>query len=344
MRKFHYFLMGLAAIALLGILLIPSASARADCQPDPGTAGDDVITCTGTDNDGVNAGGGNDTITVVDTGTVNGIIDGGDGNDVINNSGTTTVIEAGTGDDVINNPGAAVSVYGDAGNDVINNSGTVSGSIFGWTGNDVINNSGTAAIIYGEGGNDTVRLQNGASGLGGTLSLYGGSDTDTLIFDFTVTDPAEEQNLHSTIAAASPASGNLTFRGTLFQWWGFEALVDLVRRALAPAGEPDPCPINDGVNLAVCRYPNGDVTFLRLKDGEGHPHSFLSAEEVNATPAGGVALDHTDEEGYRLRVTRTEEGDFLIELFAPGAGLEEEGTLEQVGPEALPVATYRLPL
>ncbi|HEC24370.1 MAG TPA: hypothetical protein ENI95_15810, partial [Chloroflexi bacterium] len=97
MRKLHYSLMGLAAIALLGLLLIPSASARADCQPDPGTAGDDVITCTGTDNDGVDAGGGNDTITVVDTGTVNGTVNGGDGNDVINNSGNTTVIGGGDG-------------------------------------------------------------------------------------------------------------------------------------------------------------------------------------------------------------------------------------------------------
>ena len=346
-----------------------------------GGDGDDTVNNYGTVNDDVRGGDGDDLLHNQATGVIGqppntrANLEGRDGDDTIINDGTVlTVITGGWGNDAITNNGTAGSVNGDFNNDVITNNGTVTGDLNGGSDNDLIVHNGTVGgDLLGSTGNDSiivnghvegtvdagrdgdiVILQNGATGNSGgnpnTLLLDGGDDNDELRFDLTVGNAAEEQRLHNQIATADPANGSLSFGSQVFQWLNFERLVDMVRLVFVPtaqpapaAPEPDPCILNDGVNLAVCRYPNGDVAFLRLKNGEGRLHSYLSVDALYATPPGGVVIDQTDDEGYRLRVVREPEGDFLIEMYAPGAGTDDE-FLEQSGPEVQPMVVYRLPL
>ena len=337
-----------------------------------GGGGADQIDNYGTVRRDISGGSGNDTIVHHDTGVVDDIF-GGNGNDVIVNNGHVgDDVNGGDGNDQITNSGTMDDLLAGRGNDTVTNNGTVGGDINSGPGNDVVVHNGTVNddLLTGSGddevtinghvddqvntsrGDDTVILQNGASGNSGgspnTLRVNGGPGNDELRFDLTVGNPAEEQRLHNEIAAASPNNGSLAFGSQLFQWLNFERLVDMVRLVFAPTeqpepAEPDPCILNDGVNLAVCRYPNGDVAFLRLRNGEGRLHSYLSAAELGATPPGGVVLDRIDDEGYRLRVSRTTEGDFLIEMYSPGTDTNGE-FLEQTSPDVQPVVAYRLPL
>ena len=71
----------LLVICSLMIFVLPD-TAYADCAPNGG-AGNDSITCSGVDGDGINGGFGNDTFTIQDGAAINGVIDGGGGSDTL---------------------------------------------------------------------------------------------------------------------------------------------------------------------------------------------------------------------------------------------------------------------
>lgn len=64
------------------LLLIMPSTALADCTPNGGS-GNDTISCSGNDGDGINGGFGNDTIMIQDGAAINGVIDGGAGADTL---------------------------------------------------------------------------------------------------------------------------------------------------------------------------------------------------------------------------------------------------------------------
>ena len=77
----------LFALTLIGVLVfVAPAIALADCSPSP-TGGSDDIACSGTHFGSVNAGNGNDTVTVNPGANVTRDIDGGNGSDTITNNG-----------------------------------------------------------------------------------------------------------------------------------------------------------------------------------------------------------------------------------------------------------------
>lgn len=172
-----YFIAAIAITALLlGATIALPDSAYAQCTPDPGTAGDDNITCTGNDPDGVDAQGGNDTITVVAGGTV-----------------TTVGIIPGTGDDSVNvQAGGNVSTVGNAiddadGNDTFNIAGNVSSfggiAVRDNLGNDSYNISGNVTndagiAVFDVDGNDTYTISgNVSNNIGISVQDNAGNDS-----------------------------------------------------------------------------------------------------------------------------------------------------------------------
>lgn len=187
------------------VVAMMAGSARADCQPDPATAGADAVTCdsTGADNspysslggddtvditsgtfaDSISGGADNDTMTLQGTASVN-VIDGGTGNDVIDLlSGTVTLdVTGGDGTDTITLNGATVNddILGNAGGDMINLlSGTVSDDVFGNAGADIITLNGATVgdDVFGGNDSDTITL------LSGTINddLFGEAGGDNII-------------------------------------------------------------------------------------------------------------------------------------------------------------------
>jgi len=59
---FRRLLIILSTVLCACVLLIPAAQAQ--CSPDPGTSGNDTITCATDDNNGVNTGTGNDRVNI----------------------------------------------------------------------------------------------------------------------------------------------------------------------------------------------------------------------------------------------------------------------------------------
>ncbi len=112
-------------------------------------------------------------------------IHGDAGNDTLWGEGGNDQLFGGDGNDILR---------GGDGNDTLDG-GTGSGSIDGDAGDDLIFARGGGMFIEGDDGNDTVRVYSS-----GDNALYGGTGTDTLIFDFTT--------------AAQGASVNLTFIGS----------------------------------------------------------------------------------------------------------------------------------
>lgn len=127
----------------------------------------------------VNAGAGNDRVTVASTITTNITINGGNGNDIIFDAGggsTTTPLNGDAGNDIIHGNGGADTINGGDGNDRIVG-GDGNDIINGGPGNDLIDpgpgQDGTAAptsfinptnATTGGGGNDIFILRRGESG------------------------------------------------------------------------------------------------------------------------------------------------------------------------------------
>ena len=174
---------GVATGMGIGLNLMSINQTWAQCvQTTPGTNG--VFTCTGTDTIGLNAGGGRDTINIVDGAVVdnNGnAIRGGRGNDIITlgDAMINRNIRGDGGEDTINITGGTVNnlVMGNNSDDTINMSdGVVITGVIGDTfdggstdtGDDIINLTGgtigdiadpdQSGVVLGRLGNDTINL------------------------------------------------------------------------------------------------------------------------------------------------------------------------------------------
>ncbi len=133
----------------------------------------------------VNAGNGNDTVTI---GGGNDTVNGGGGTDTVvqTASGSQTLSDTkltGTGTDTISGFEVA-NLYGGSGNDIIDGSaftgrifmldGAGNNLLIGGSGNDTIQGGNNADTILGNGGNDVL------SGNGDKDSIVGGAGNDTL--------------------------------------------------------------------------------------------------------------------------------------------------------------------
>jgi Ca2+-binding RTX toxin-like protein len=122
----------------------------------------------------IQAGAGDDRISLRDDSTSDDLIYGGAGNDIIMSGGGFDIVEGGDGDDNLWGFGRG-SLSGDAGNDRINVSGE-SFFLFGGAGDDNISSSADHAWIHGGDGNDWI--YSGSAG-----SVWGDAGNDTLVFD-----------------------------------------------------------------------------------------------------------------------------------------------------------------
>ncbi|MBT7191965.1 MAG: hypothetical protein HN916_17455 [Anaerolineae bacterium] len=106
-------------IMLFSAFALPSTVLATGGACDPGTTGDDDITCTGDTTGDVEADEGNDTIKIETDATVNGFVSGSYDNDDITNDGTVTgFIMGGSGDDTITNNGIVLGDIKDKSGDV----------------------------------------------------------------------------------------------------------------------------------------------------------------------------------------------------------------------------------
>jgi Ca2+-binding RTX toxin-like protein len=159
----------------------------------------------------VNAGGGNDSVTVTGTypGAIRATIDGGDGCDVIVCNFDASIWGGGGGDEIhlgdafnaeVYGEGGADAIYvsgysfnavidGGTGSDYIDASANLDGAtIYGGSGDDVIYGSDYLDTIYGESGADMIVALNGDDGIytsgdGGIDWIDGGDGYDTLYSD-----------------------------------------------------------------------------------------------------------------------------------------------------------------
>ncbi|MBC8503388.1 MAG: sortase [Anaerolineales bacterium] len=217
-----------------GLTLVLPSIALADCSPN-GTGNDDIITCSGQDLDGINAGAGNDQITVQPYATVANIngtsIQGGEGDDLITADNATpagvddkTVIDGGKGDDIIDVKDCEFLIY------------ITSGAAPGETNEEWINRIFGANIIDGSEGDDTVTL----SGSVGTLQEIDGGEGeedqggDTLNFNLST---ADETTFDNAVFAINTAINNGHADGEFdwpegwygsgrIKWMNFENLIN----------------------------------------------------------------------------------------------------------------------
>ena len=242
MKQRTLWLAGMALLATLALIGLPGRASRADC--DPGTAGNDVITCDD-DPNGVNALTGSDSITVQPGATVSGPVLTLDGGDTITNDGTIAIggfasagIGAnGDGSTITNNGTLSAAgnttfgaVVNGSGNTVINNGSVTVSSADGvglWVvgdGNQVTNNgtvttSGSDAEgIYTQGSNTVVNhgtiVTTGPSDSEG-IAAYNGNNTVINTGTIATTDPAAA-GIDTSVNSGNDTvinSGNITTGG-----------------------------------------------------------------------------------------------------------------------------------
>jgi Ca2+-binding RTX toxin-like protein len=148
-----------------------------DPEGDRVDAGDSA---TGTDDDLIEAYGGNDSVVAglgndtVYGDTGNDTLLGQTGNDSLYGGDGIDSLYGGDGDDLVDGGEGFGNLYGDAGNDTII-SGSLANNLFGGTGDDVLTGNGGSDALYAGDGNDTL--------YGGTEGdqLYGGNNDDLLM-------------------------------------------------------------------------------------------------------------------------------------------------------------------
>ncbi|MBT0773609.1 hypothetical protein KIH74_31990 [Kineosporia sp. J2-2] len=131
-----------------------------------GAGNDTYVSTKYADGSRIEAGPGNDKVTIDKiSGDLGGVL-GGTGNDTVQvKSGTSWFINGGAGNDTITGGKGTQYLNGDAGNDLIKG-GSGADVITGGKGNDTLYGNDGADQIYGNSGND---------------KLYGGKGTDTLL-------------------------------------------------------------------------------------------------------------------------------------------------------------------
>ncbi|MGW1893230.1 hypothetical protein ACWCP6_23745 [Streptomyces sp. NPDC002004] len=157
------------SLAIAPVLLASPAHAASNCTVNGvpatgpavnGTAGHDVIVCSGLDaGDTVSAGDGADVVLL--TGGISGTVDAGAGNDVVSLARTATL----NADGVIN---------GGPGSDTVDLRGTVQGRVNGNEADDylVANTVAAGGSVSGGDGSDVISAGSNAGSVGG------GSDFD----------------------------------------------------------------------------------------------------------------------------------------------------------------------
>ena len=230
----------LVMLAIVSSALALPAVAFADSGcGSAGTSGDDTIVCD-TDTTGeVNAGDGDDEITVETDVTVTGNVAGGFGADEITVDEGATVDGSlqGNGDptgrdcadeaDTITNNGTVTGdIYGGRGNDVITNAGVVGtniedgGLVKGGDGDDTITNNGSANLLVGNYGNDTITNSGAVSYIDGNSGndtitnsgsvdyIYGSGGNDTITNSGTV-NYVYGNSGNDTITNSGNVTGNI---------------------------------------------------------------------------------------------------------------------------------------
>lgn len=160
--------------------LIPDISGDSIVLTDPVTGektiiehvigpGYEIVRIPGTD--------GDDIIQVVVNGPSVTYVDAGSGNDIINGSEQADIILGGIGDDTINGLGGNDWLHGGRGNDSVDG-GNGDDLVIGGSDNDYLYGGAGADKIYGNAGNDVLQ------GLGGVDYLYGGLGDDIFYGDY----------------------------------------------------------------------------------------------------------------------------------------------------------------
>jgi hypothetical protein len=79
------------------------------------------------------------------------------------------------------------------------------------------------------------------------------------------------------------------------------------------------------------------VAFLIVENDEARLHTYVTSSELSAAQVGETPFDNTNDEGYRLRATRSQNGSFMVELFLPSTAANEDGMLALTGPDTQPI-------
>ncbi|SFR33172.1 calcium-binding protein [Litoreibacter janthinus] len=157
-----------------------------DLYPAPVTAyvielngGDDNLTVSELIPTQVDAGAGNDTVTLSDAADA---AFGGDGNDTISTGGGDDWIDGGADNDIISAGLGNDYILAGDGDDVVN-AGNGDDSVFGGNGADILNGAGGNDYIDGGHGNDIIDGGSGDDfifGRKGNNDLFGGAGNDTV--------------------------------------------------------------------------------------------------------------------------------------------------------------------
>jgi PKD repeat protein len=170
-----------------------------------------IQTYNGTDD--INAGGGNDTITVGDG---NVWIDGRGGNDVIKAGNGADVIYGDNGNDSITVGNGADKIWGENDNDTIV-TGSGNSTIDCGPGNDSVVAGVGNNLVYGQGGNDTLVTGTGYDTIygGGGYNVLHGATNKTIYPDLDAMDTAPAGSVASSAPppGAGGTSGGLTQGG-----------------------------------------------------------------------------------------------------------------------------------
>lgn len=189
------------------------------CQPG-GTPKDDVIVCTGTDFDGIDAGRGSDSIWIMLGSRIVKIsldplpqttaVEGGEDNDTITNDGDVVAVSVSLGNQIKSPPASGAGKDAGAASDLEEKKGAQATGIQGDEGDDTILNTGsvsadavTTAVDFAVGGSG-LKVDIGASDANaGATAIDGGDGNDSL------TNTGEVVATATAVALKAEATANL---------------------------------------------------------------------------------------------------------------------------------------
>lgn len=255
------------------------------------------------DDDGISAGGGNDTVQSlaghdnVHGGTGDDLIDTGVGNDYAQGNEDNDTLHGGAGDDFLRGDAGNDSVFGEADNDTVyggagndrvyagdGNDSAYGGydqdEVYGGAGNDTITGSGGHDQVFGGDGDDLV------NGSDGRDTLYGGAGADSLFSD-------EDAD---TIYAGS---GDLVDGGETTTAGGVDDdtlyLTDVASvHWISDDGENGYVQFNDGTSLEFHNIENLYIDGTRVPGPDGVVQGGAGDDTIDAGYAGDPQGDVVD--------------------------------------------------
>ena len=268
------------------------------CLPGA-TFGDDVISCVGSDVDGVDGQAGNDVITIVAGASVGSlgvdpqaqttVVEGGDGNDTINNDGEVVGVVVSVRGSIKPSPPAdedtdteteqegpqpaqATGIHGGSGDDTVDNTGSVSATAVTTTPSLTIGIGGASIPI----GQTTTAAK--------AVGIDGGGDVDTLI------------NSGNVNATATAVAANLTGTANIALSTKDSAIVGTATSVGMEGGSGPDTLTNSGnvtaVSTAVVGVESG--SFSGVFNSLAPPFGAASSHKAEATAtglAGGEGAD-----------------------------------------------------